>query len=126
MADDMNAQNRYNAACVAALAGSGQSKDDPPLDDSTKARWRKQCLAWLKSDLAAWSKITESGNPNTKTSVARTLQHWKNDADLAGLRDSAALAKLPQDEQKACRTLWAKVDTLLAKVQGPKTESAGH
>jgi hypothetical protein len=50
--------------------------------------------------------------------LAQTLQHRKADPDLAGLRDSPVLAKLPSDEQKACRALWAEVDALLAKSQG--------
>ena len=33
--------------------------------------------------------------------------------DLAGVRDPEALIKLPQEEQKAWRDLWADVDTLL-------------
>lgn len=45
----------------------------------------------------------------------QSLQHWKADPDLASLRDAAAVAKLPQDEQKACRALWADVETLLGK-----------
>jgi hypothetical protein len=36
---------------------------------------------------------------------------------LAGLRDEAALAKLPEDEQEACRALWAEVDALLTKAR---------
>jgi hypothetical protein len=40
--------------------------------------------------------------------------------DLAGLRDEVALAKLPVDEQKACRALWAEVDALLKKAQDAK------
>ena len=57
--------------------------------------------------------------------VAQTLQHWKADTDLTGMRDAAALAKLPEDEQKACRALWAEVDALLAKSQGTNPKS-GH
>ena len=125
MADDMNVQNRYNAACAAALAGSGQGKDNPPLDEAAKSKWRKQALDWLKADLAAWSKISDSGPPQAMQSIAPTLQHWKADADLAGLRDAFALAKLTADEQNACRGLWAAVDALLAKAQGTKPES-GH
>ncbi|MFI5460715.1 MAG: tetratricopeptide repeat protein, partial [Isosphaerales bacterium] len=120
LADDMQAQNRYNAACAAALAGSGQDKNDPPLDDATKARWRKQALDWLKTDLAAWSKVVGSGPAQARHAISQTLQHWKVDIDLAGLRDPAALAKLPENEQKACRALWAEVDALLAKSR-PKT-----
>jgi hypothetical protein len=111
----MRAQNRYNAACAAALAGCGQGKDDPPLDEPTKARWRKQAIEWLKADLAAWSKVLESGPPQARQSVSQTLQHWKGDPDLAGIRDEAALARLPEAEQRVCRTLWAEVDALLKK-----------
>jgi serine/threonine-protein kinase len=118
LADDMRSQHRYNAACVAALAGCGQGKDDPPLDGAAKARWRRQALDWLKADLAAWSKLLASGPPQARQSVAQTLQHWKADPDLSGLRDPAARAKLPEDEQKACRSLWADVDALLAKSRG--------
>ena len=122
LADDMQVQNRYNAACAAALAGSGQGKDDPPLDDAAKTRWRKQAIDWLKADLAAWSKILDSGPPQARQAISQTLQHWKADTDLVGLRDPAALAKLPENEQKACRALWAEVDALLAKSRGTDPE----
>ncbi len=115
LAEDMNVQNRYNAACAAALAGSGQGKDDPPLDDAAKARWRKQAIDWLKADLAARSKILDTARPQVRQAVTQTLQYWKADTDLAGLRDAAALAKLPEDEKKTCRALWAGVDALLSK-----------
>ena len=118
LADDMQVQHRYNAACAAALAGSGQGKDDPPLDDAAKARWQKQAIDWLKTDLKVWSKLMESAPPQARQSILQTLQHWKADRDLAGLRSPAALAKLPPDEQKACQALWADVDVLLAKSQG--------
>jgi serine/threonine-protein kinase len=118
LADDMQAQHRYNAACAAALAGCGQGKDEPPPDEATKARWRKQAPEWLRADLAAWSKLLASSPPETRQSIPQTLQHWKADPDLAGLRDEAALARLPADEQNALRALWAEVDALLAKARG--------
>lgn len=113
LAVDMEAQHRYNAACAAALAGCGQGKDEPPLDEAARARWRKQALDWLKADLAFWSKQVETGTPQVRGAVAKKLQHWKADPDLEGIRDEAALAKLPEDERKACRALWAKVEGLL-------------
>ncbi len=119
LADDLQSRHRYSAACDAALAGCGQGKDDPPLDEKTKVRWRKQAIDWLKADLAAW-KILESGPPQARQSISETLQHWKADRDLAGLRDPAALGKLPEDEQKACRALWAEVDALLKKARDAK------
>ena len=120
LADDMKAQHRYNAACAAALAGSGRGKDDPPLDGAAIARWRKQTMDWLRADLAAWSKLLESAAPEARQSILQTLEHWKTDADLAGLRDPAVLVKLPADEQKTCSALWAEVDALRAKIENAK------
>jgi hypothetical protein len=116
----MKAGNRYNAACAAAVAGSGQGKDDPPLDGAAKARWRKQALDWLMADLTAWSKLLQTGPPQAKQGITQALRHWKADTELAGLREPNALAKLPPDEQQTCRALWAKVDALLTKTAGAK------
>jgi tetratricopeptide (TPR) repeat protein len=120
LADDLSARNRYNAACAAAMAGAGQGKDDPPLDEAAKARWRKQAIDWLKADLAEWSKLLASGPSQVRQSISQTLQHWKADSDLAGLREEAALAKLPDDGRTACRALWAEVDALLKKARDAK------
>jgi len=46
-----------------------------------------------------------------------TLDHWQKDSDLAGIRDAAALAKLPAEEQKAFTQLWADVAALLKKAE---------
>jgi tetratricopeptide (TPR) repeat protein len=119
--EDMQAQYRYNAACAAALAGCGQGKDDPPPDEAAMIRWRKQAIDWLKADLAAWSMNLETGPPQARFAISKTLQHWKADPDLAGLRDRAALDKLPGDEQNAYRALWAEVNALLMKADGQIT-----
>ena len=47
------------------------------------------------------------------------MRHWQKDTDLAGIRDAAALAKLPADEQKAFTQLWADVGALLKKANAP-------
>jgi hypothetical protein len=49
--------------------------------------------------------------------VQQTLQHWRTDTDLAGVRDATALAKLPEAEREACRKLWADVNGLLKKAK---------
>ena len=109
LAENVKTGHRYNAARMAALAGCGQSHDDAPLDDPARARWRQQALDWLQADLALWTKLGESGKPEVRAAVRRTLAHWQRDPDLAGLREEAALAKLPEAERTACRQLWAAV-----------------
>ncbi len=118
LADDLAKGNRYNAACSASLAASGRGKDEPMPDDPAKVKLREQALGWLRLDLAAWGKVLDGGNePARKQAVAGTLAHWKEDADLAGIRDAEALAKLPEGEREGFRTLWAEVDRLLAKAR---------
>ena len=62
-ADDLKAAHRYNAACHAALAATGQGEDAAKLDDAEKARLRKQALDWLRADLALRTEQLESGQP---------------------------------------------------------------
>jgi hypothetical protein len=109
--------DRYNAACNAAQAGCGQGQDKPPPDDAERAKFRGQALQWLKSELAAWSRALDARPAQMKATVASTLQHWKVDTDLAGVRDPEPLSKLPEAEQKSWRTLWADVDALLTRAQ---------
>jgi serine/threonine protein kinase len=115
LVDDRQAGHRYNAACAAALAGTGQGKDVPPPDDAAKARLRRQARGWLEAEWIAWTRLLESGPPQARPLIAQTLRQWKQDSDLAGIRNAEDLAKLPSDEQKAWRTLWADVDSLLMR-----------
>ena len=55
---------------------------------------RRQALGWLKAELAAWSRIVESGTPQDRTRVAAILLHWRKDADLTAISDTDALSKL--------------------------------
>jgi hypothetical protein len=45
---------------------------------------------------------------------------WREDLDLAGLRDPDALAKLPPTERQECRTLWNDLDALLQRARSSK------
>jgi serine/threonine-protein kinase len=120
-ADDLNAQDRYNAACCAALAAAGQGEDAAKLDSNERVRWRKQALHWLRADLTAYGKLVDGGSkPETRTLVRQRLQHWQGDTDLAGIRDAKELAKLPSDERQACEKLWTDVAALLKKTQPQK------
>jgi tetratricopeptide (TPR) repeat protein len=118
LGSDRRAGHRHNAACTAALAVSGQGKDDPAPDDATEAKLRKQALDWLKAELSAWNRISMIIEPGNKELVARTLTHWKEDADLASIRDASALRKLASEEKAAFEQLWKDVDALLTKVSG--------
>ncbi len=120
LADDLARGHRYNAACSASLAASGRGKDEPMPDAPAKARLREQARAWLLADLAAWGKVLDGGDAKARPVIVQTLAHWKTDGDLAGIRDEAGLAMLPEGEREAFRALWADVDALRVKAGGGK------
>jgi serine/threonine-protein kinase len=115
LGDDRHDQHRYNAACAAALAGCGQGKDDPRPSDDQKITLRHRALRWLTADLGAWTTLLETDKKERRGGIKEILEHWKRDNDLAGIRDDAELAKLPETERGAFRKLWADVDALLNK-----------
>jgi hypothetical protein len=115
LAEDLKAGNRYDAACAAARAGCGQGAEATPLSDTEKARWRRQALDWLRADLALWEKQLGGDLPPGRAEALKALRHWRQDPDLAGVRDESALAQLPEAERPAWRKLWAEVEALLAK-----------
>jgi eukaryotic-like serine/threonine-protein kinase len=119
LAEDLKAGHRYNAAFYAALAAAGQGEDAAKLGDAESTRLRQQALDWLRADLALYTNQLESGKPADRAEAQRHLRHWQKDTDLAGIRDAAALAKLPADEQKACTQLWADVAALLKNANAP-------
>jgi tetratricopeptide (TPR) repeat protein len=92
--------HRYNAACAAALAGSGQGRDEPKLDEAAKAKLGAQALVWLKAELTAWDRVAKTAEPGIAELVAKSLAHWKQDADLACVRESKPLDMLPEAERK--------------------------
>jgi serine/threonine-protein kinase len=104
---------RYNAACAAALAGCGQGRDAATLDAKQKASWRRQAWEWLRADVAIWARNATRTDAGVRQVVRDQLQHWQEDSDLAGVRDSQALANLPAAERNDWCKLWAEVATIL-------------
>jgi len=104
--------HRYNAACAAALAGSGEGRDAAGFGCPDPRRWRDQAIAWLEAELQAGRSRLENGEVDRK-SLAGTLSWWKRDPDLAGIRDEERLAALGEDERQRCQRFWREVDALL-------------
>jgi serine/threonine-protein kinase len=103
----------HDAACAAAQAAMGAEEDAGPSDDTARLSWRKQALEWLRADLTACGKLLENNRAKDRSQVRQLLQCWRYEPDLAGLRDPAAVARLPAAEKKACQLLWKDVEALL-------------
>jgi hypothetical protein len=79
----------------------------------TRVWLRRQAFDWLRADLAIWARQLESGMAAQHPEAQRMLVHWQNDGDLAGIRDEAALAELPQSQRTEWQGLWGDVKALL-------------
>jgi serine/threonine protein kinase/Flp pilus assembly protein TadD len=119
LTEDLQHQHRYNAACTAALAGCGQGKDADQIDDEERVRLRRQALDWLRADLAAWRQLLDKEPDKVRPVVLKTMQHWQQDKDFAGVRGPEALAKLPEAERNDWQKLWAEVDQLRQEATKP-------
>jgi tetratricopeptide (TPR) repeat protein len=115
LGDDLTKGARYSAACSAALAAAGQSKDESPLDEAAKTLLRRRACEWLKADYRALATIAPEGPPQYRAQVQQFFQHWTVDPDLAGIRDPAALSRLPEPERKDWQSLWSAVGDLLGQ-----------
>jgi serine/threonine-protein kinase len=117
LVENLDGKYRYNAACAAAMASSGEGKDEPHPDDAAKSRFRQQALEWLKADLAARAKRLDGADPGRRSALARTLRGWTDDPNLASFRNEASIKKLPEDQQKGWRAFWSEVAMLLNKTE---------
>jgi serine/threonine-protein kinase len=120
LADDLVACHRYNAARAAARAGCGLGVDATTLGEEEKARWREQARQWLRADLAARSRAFDANPTAPREAVRLALTRWRNEPDLAGLRETVELNKLPADERKECLALWDEVANVLKRDGGGK------
>ena len=113
IANDVVAGTRYDAARAASLAGRGQGEDAGSLTQEEQARWRMQALAWLKRDLAAWSRKMESSREWDRIVVGLRLTRWLADPDLAGLRVPGAMKWLSVEEREEWLALWNEVEAAI-------------
>jgi hypothetical protein len=76
-------------------------------------RLRGQALSWLRSDLAAWRDVLEKDPGKARPMLVLKMRYWRADSELAGIRDSEGLARLPEAEQQTWRQFWGEVQQLL-------------
>jgi tetratricopeptide (TPR) repeat protein/predicted Ser/Thr protein kinase len=116
LAAEFPTPHRYNAACVAAMAGCGKGKDADRLDDREHARLRRQALDWMRAELDAWGRVFDREPDPVRPNLVRELRHWLEDTDFVGVRGSA-LGNLPEPERQAWQKLWNDVSPLLKRAQ---------
>ena len=96
LADDLDSDHGYNAATIAAAAGTASDEDAVSPDENERTRWHKPALAWLRTDLTARTRGLEAATPGDRFFVRKKLRGWHQIPDLAGVRDPEALIDYPR------------------------------
>jgi serine/threonine-protein kinase len=112
LGDDLDAGHRHRAACAAVCAAAGEG-DATKSSGEERNRWRQQALDWLRADLAVWKARLEKCKPQERDPLLRRLRDCREDGVLARVPSDDALPRLPAEEQKSWRALWADWDALL-------------
>lgn len=110
-AENFQAEDRYRAACSAVLAAAGTAEDGKCLPDRVVLMLRHRALGWLRADRALAAELVQKGGPTAKE-VRQRLAGWQSNAELASVREKAALDRLPADEREQWQQLWAEVEAL--------------
>jgi hypothetical protein len=116
LADDIRAGLRYQAARAAAQAAHIQQEGDTTSGTDRPEQLRTQALAWLNADLAAHTRILDSGVLRDRATLPRRLGQWRVDPALAYLHDDAVLAGLSEPERRAWQRLWEEGETLRKRI----------
>lgn len=91
----------------------GHGDDVSGLSEPELAGLRKQARDWLCLELAAWTEKVDTGTEPDRIQAQKLLARWRDDPDLAGLRDPGGLEKLSPDERQECRSLWRDVEAVI-------------
>ncbi len=113
---------RFRAARVAAQAGCGRGSDTSHLADTERRKLRAQARAWLGEELSVWKVRLDRNVAGARDAARQELTKWCKEPELAGIRESAELEKLPADEKEDCRRLWDEVKTVLDSTSQPNRQ----
>ena len=79
---------------------------------------RKQARDWLRLDLGAWALRVDTGTEADRIHARKTLAPWRDDPDLAELRDVEPIERLHPSERQDRQALWQDLAEVLRRAQG--------
>ena len=85
----------------------------PPVAEDARARLREQAWALVRDEVATQAQQLSSASPAEATAARQVLEAFLDLPVLAGVRDPAALADLPEPERQMWQAFWQEVEGLL-------------
>ena len=85
----------------------------PPAAEDARARLRQQARELLRAEVAAQAQRLSGASPAEAAAARQVLEGLRGLPVLAGVRDPAALADLPEPERQEWQAFWQEVEGLL-------------
>jgi hypothetical protein len=85
----------------------------PPAAEVARARLRQQAWELLRAEVAAQARQLSSAGPAEATAARQVLEAILGLPVLAGVRNPAGLANLPEPERQTWQAFWQEVEGLL-------------
>jgi tetratricopeptide (TPR) repeat protein len=105
-----------SAASFAAETAAGAPRG-ADLGGEERARWRRRAVEWLHAALAGWRRLLEERGDFGPKDVVGALENLRSTFSFASIREEERLARLPEEERRACRELWRAVDEFEAELR---------
>jgi hypothetical protein len=74
---------------------------------------RQQAWALLRAEVAAQARLLSSASPAEAAAARQVLEVLRSLPVLAGVRNPAALAHLPEPERQTWQAFWQEIEGLL-------------
>jgi serine/threonine protein kinase len=87
----------------------------PPDVEDARARFRQQARALLRAEVATQVQRLSSASPAEAAAARQVLETLYVIPGLAGVREPAALADLPEPERQEWQAFWQEVEVLLQR-----------
>src|SRR5262245_3791002 len=85
----------------------------PPAAEAARVRLRQQAWELLRAEVTAQARRLSSGSPAEATAARQVLEGLLSFPVLAGVRDPAAQANLPEPERQTWQAFWQEIEGLL-------------
>jgi tetratricopeptide (TPR) repeat protein len=113
---DANWRTADAARCAALAATGGGGARDIPSDEE-RAALRAAAYTWLGTELGGLNAVLEDDAHKYARFALRSLQLWRLDHAFVGVRDDAALERLPEVERMKWQKFWSAAGTLTARAR---------
>jgi serine/threonine protein kinase len=85
----------------------------PPAAEAARSRLRQQAAMLIRAEMAEQAPRLSSPNPAEAAAARHVLEALRVLPVLAGVRDPAAVATLPDEDRQTWQGLWADLEELL-------------